>query len=182
VLPGELLHLVLHLDPIPEPAIGGPGAQRVLFREEVRIGGMRAVGHRGPSHDDLADAGLADRVQDVHRADHLELVRESMIVARVREEGGMDDRLDALLLQDPGQRGVRRGLGEIDPVELHALVVDGGLLHVRDDDRPLGIALQDPAQQVQPEESRSAGDRGSAPSRFVVPAAGRIASRRLRAA
>ena len=65
---------------------------------------MRAVEHRLTPHHDLAHLGAAARVQEMHGADALELVRPRRGVGGRREKRQVDERIDAFGGEDFRER------------------------------------------------------------------------------
>ena len=64
------------------------------------------------------------RVEHVHRADVLELVRPLRRVRRMREERAVDERVDLVALEQRGELAIDRRLRQVDLDELDLAAAD----------------------------------------------------------
>ena len=102
---------------VDEPRVA-VAAQLGVLGEEVRVLRMRAVDQRRRDHDEPARLDAGARVEHVHRADVLELVRPLRRVRRVREERAVDERVDLVALEQRRELAVDRRLREVELDEL----------------------------------------------------------------
>jgi hypothetical protein len=140
-------------------------AQLGALVEEVGVLGVGPVGHRRRHHHHRRRARGGARVQDVHRADVLELVGPLGGVGRVRQERAVDDGVDLLALEQGRDLAVDRRLGQVDREEPR-LGRAGGQDRRRLDveDQHLGVAaiFFEPLDQLGAQVGARAGDRDDA--------------------
>ena len=153
----EAQHFVFRFDLVEQEGLGTSRSQWMLFGEKVRVRRVSAVEQRLAPHDELLHFGAPTRVQDVHRAHALELVRERGSVGRGREEREVDQGIHPLGAQCFGHALFGRWLGQIELVETGFLSCCTWRLRVhRNDGADRGLFLEH-ADQVRPEESRRSG-------------------------
>ena len=124
----EPLDLALGADLVVDEPRVAVAAQLGVLGEEVRVLRVRAVDQRRRDHHEPPRLDAGARVEHVHRADVLELVRPLGGVRRVRQERAVDERVDLVALEQRRELAIDRRLGqvELDELDLAAGASAGG--------------------------------------------------------
>ena len=138
-----------------------PRARRVraLHRlgEEGRVVALAAVVVRGGLEDDLAHGRVRPAAgrEDVHRPDHVDLVRVARGgLDRVHDQPRVDHRVDLRRLHDPPQQRVLRA----DADELRALELERRVVRADADDRLDAVVALERLRELAAPEGRDARD------------------------
>lgn len=141
-----------------EKGFVGVGAQRMSFRQKVRVCRVRTVEQRLAPLDELAQSGLSRRIDEVHRADGFEFVRPNRLVRGGWQKAQVHERIDSFAGENAGDSFFRRRRGQVEGKVLRFLAcrtrgrdVDG------DDPCRLRIILEQP-DEVSPEKRRRSRD------------------------
>ena len=158
---GEALDGVLGLDDVGLQARARRVRALHRLREERRVVALAAVVVRGGLEDDLAHGRVRPAAggEDVHRPDHVDLVRVARRgLDRVHDEPRVDHRVDLGRLHDPAQQRV---LGA-DADELRALELERRVLRADADDRLDALVALERLGELAAPERRHAGDEDPA--------------------
>ncbi len=159
---GEREGVLLRLQLVTHPAERRVRLRPAVLGEEVRVRPARAVDRGEGAQEDVRHPGRGRRGHQVQRPDGFELVGVGGIPLGTGEEGGVNDRVHLLVLQDVHQALVGPGQGEVDHAMAHPREGRRRRGDVHRQDRVRVPLVHQPPQDARAQKGRGSGDGDAA--------------------